>query len=181
MRQFILRAAIVLFMTVWFAPVAGAAQATPVPPSCAIEPLKPDRLEEIVAAGPGDPVSLEPSDQPVSAEVLVELFRVITESVDCANANDPLRSLALYSDRYLATRFAGPAGADELGHLLAAATRNPTPASPSDQLVLLGVTDTFTYADLVVLFETDEGWRIDQVVLDARETSGGTPSASGQD
>ena len=41
---------------------------------------------------------------------------------------EPMRSLALYTDRYLAKRFAGQAGEDELGHLLAASSRSPKPA-----------------------------------------------------
>jgi hypothetical protein len=99
-------------------------------------------------------------------------------------------------DRYLAERFAGEDGADELGHLLAAATRTPVPAAPDDQLVLLGMSQPVRYADerigglvttanadssfadLLVFAEVDEEWRIDQVVIDAG--SDATPAASGQ-
>jgi hypothetical protein len=190
---------VAVFLTLGTAEVTRASQATPTPPACDIDPLNPEQLEDIVAAGPGEPGTLKPTGQPVSAELLVDVFRVITDSVDCANANDPLRSMALYSDRYLATRFAGSDGEDELGHLIAAASREPVPAAPEDRLVLLGITETVTYddgrvgvmvttanadsvfADLVILIQTDDGWRIDQVVLDAGNSQPGTPRASSQD
>jgi hypothetical protein len=124
---------------------------------------------------------------------------VVRESVACANANDPLRAMALFTDRYLAERFAGEAGGDELGHLLAAATRKPIPATPSDQLVLLAVTNAIAYedgrvavtvitanadavfTDLVILENTTSGWRIDQVLLDAGANPAATPADARQD
>lgn len=195
MRRAILLSVLAIFMVVGNAELTGAWQATPAPTACDIEPIEPDQLEAIVAAGPGEPGSLEPTDKPVAAELLVDVLSVITESVSCANANDPLRSMALYSDRYLATRFAGADGADELGHLIAAASRTPIPAAPEDQLVLLGITETVSYADgrvgvlvttanadsvfadHVILVETDDGWRIDAVVLGAAKSAPGTPPA----
>jgi hypothetical protein len=177
-------------------PQVVSGQATPEANACSVAPLRPDHLQEIVAEGFEPPQTLDEGDPNVPAEILVRIFAIVTESVDCANANDPLRSLALFMDRYLAERFAGEDGADELGHLLAAATRTPVPAAPDDQLVLLGMSQPVRYADerigglvttanadssfadLLVFAEVDEEWRIDQVVIDAG--SDATPAASGQ-
>jgi hypothetical protein len=41
------------------------------------------------------------------------------------------------------------------------------------------VEDTFT--DLIVFVETDDGWRIDQVVLGADDSTVGTSTARSQD
>jgi hypothetical protein len=181
-------------------PQVVSGQATPEADACSIAPLRPDQLQEVVAEGFEPPQTLDDGEPNVPAEALVKIFAVVTESVECANANDPLRSLALFTDRYLAERFAGEDGADELGHLLAAATRTPVPAAPEDQLVLLGVGQPVRYADgrigvlvttanadstftdLLVFAEVDfaevdEEWRIDQVVIDAG--SDATPAASG--
>ena len=187
---------IVLFVTAGDATIA--APATPVPDACSVDPVDPEHLQEIVAAGVAATPEVITSGQQVSAVDLVHILDVVTESVACANANDPLRSMALYTDRYLAMHFAGQAGEDELGHLLAASTRKPVPATPSDQLVLLAVTNAIAYqdsrigvtvitanadnvfTDLLILENTDSGWRIDQVALDAGATPAATPADSSQ-
>jgi hypothetical protein len=179
----------------------GAIQntATPTGIECPVQPLLPAELKEIVAAG-FEPVSaLDPTADHPPATALLAIFDVLSDSLACTNANQPMSALALFSDRYLAERFAGPDGNDELGHLLAAATRTPGPAAPDDRLVLVAVSDLILYADgrigaevttanvedaftdLIVFVETDDGWRIDQVVLGADDSTVGTPSARSQD
>ena len=173
---------------------AAVAAATPEPELCTVDPLAPDQLTAIVEAGFEPAPRLEKIDQPVPAQDLVAMFDVLTESVACTNANQPMRALALYTDRYLAERFAGQEGEDELGHLLAAATRSPKPAAPADQLVLLAVSDSVlygdgrigatvttanadaTFTDQIIFASTNDGWRIDQVVLGDEQHA--TPAAT---
>ena len=174
--------------------VAAPASATPESEHCTIDPLDPNQLTAIVRAGFEPAPRLEKSDQPAPATDLVAMFDVLTESVACTNANQPMRALALYTDRYLAERFSGQQGADELGHLIAASSRSPKPAAPEDQLVLLSVADPIlygdgrigatvttanadeTFVDQIIFASTDSGWRIDQVVLG--EAIHATPAAT---
>jgi hypothetical protein len=172
----------------------SAAQATPVTVQCTTAPLSADSLTTIVEAGYKPAPALKPADEPAPARDLVAVYDLLSESVACTNANQPMRALALYTDRYLAERFSGQAGEDELGHLLAAATRSPKPASPEDQLVLLAVTDLVQYqdgrigamvttankdesfTDLLIFAKTDDGLRIDQAIL--QEDLSATPAAT---
>jgi hypothetical protein len=172
----------------------GASQATPEPGLCTVDPLSPNQLTAIVKAGFEPAPRLEKSDQALPAQELVAMFDVLTESVACTNANQPMRALALYTDRYLAERFAGQEGEDELGHLLAAATRSANPATLEDQLVLLAVAHPIryvdgrigatvttanvdaTFIDQIIFAKTDVGWRIDQVVLGVEQHA--TPAAT---
>ena len=71
----------------------------------------------------------------------------VEQSLACTNANLPLAALAAYTDRYLAERFSGSSGADEIGHLLAAAPRDPDPAAPGDVVTLVEVTKPVMYGD----------------------------------
>ena len=179
----------------------GAIQdtATPTGIECPVQPLASANLKEIVAAGSDPAPALDPTGDHPPATALLAIFDVLSNSLACTNANQPLSALALFTDRYLAERFAGPDGADELGHLLAAATRTPGPAEPEDRLVLIAVSDLVMYAngrigaevtvanvddtftDLIVFVETDDGWRIDQVVLGADDSTVGTPTARSQE
>src|SRR5689334_9073067 len=120
-----------LAWVVSFAPV-GAMQGTPVAVHCTAAPLSADSLTAIVEKGFKTAPALTPSDEPAPAADLVAIYDLLTESVACTNANQPLRALSLYTDRYLAERFSGQTGEDELGHLLAAATRSPKPAAAED-------------------------------------------------
>jgi hypothetical protein len=196
MRQLLLLLLIVMTLGASSAAdaVAAPASATPETERCTVDPLSPEQLTAIVAAGFEPTPRLEKGDQAVPATDLVAMFDVLTESVACTNANQPMRALALYTDRYLAERFSGQAGEDELGHLIAASSRSPKPAAPGDQLVLLAVADPIlygdgrigatvttanaeaTFIDQIIFAKTDEGWRIDQVVLGKEQHA--TPAAT---
>jgi hypothetical protein len=104
--------------------------------------------------------------------------------------------VAVYPARSLAEHFAGAAGSDELGHLIAAATRDPAPAAPADRVVLAAVTNPVQYADgrvgvdvttsnadgswtdLIVFKQVDDAWMIDQVLLGDRSVPVASPVAS---
>jgi hypothetical protein len=198
MRRIILVGTIAVTLACLPTPALGtAAQGTPVVAECTVEPLTADALTAIVEAGFEPAPALKPAAELAPATNLVKIYDVLSESVACTNANQPMRALALYTDRYLAQRFSGQAGEDELGHLLAAATRSPSPASPEDQLVLLAVTDLVQYqdgrigamittankddsfTDLLIFERTEAGLRIDQVVLqdDLEATPAATPGS----
>lgn len=173
-----------------------ANESTPVSTICSVEAISPALLEEIVARGVKGTPLLEETTKPVLAGDLVAIFEVVTQSVECANANSVLQSLSLYSERYLAERFEGDDGSIELGHLLAAASRDSQPAAPEDLLVLLSVRDAVMYADgriginvttanadatfndLLILAKTGSEWRIDQVVLGDEADPPATPTSS---
>ena len=179
--------------------VPAQSTATPTAPACSIRPLKPAVLEKIVDAGFKPAPDLVPSDVPVPAQASVAIFNTVSANIACTNANHPLRALTFFTDRYLAERFSGPEGADELQHLLASATRSPGHAAPEDQLVLVSISDLVHYSDgrigaqvttanvdaeftdLVVFVDTDKGWRIDQVILGSDDSAGGTPTAGSQE
>ena len=180
---------------------AAAAQptVTPAESACSIRPLVPAELEEIVDAGFKPAATLVQSDEPVPAQASVAIFDTVSANIACTNANDPLRALAFFTDRYLAERFSGEDRADELQHLLAAATRSPGRATPEDRLVLISIADLVLYADgrigaeittanaddefvdLLVFVETDNGWRIDQVLLGRNVPALATPAAGSQE
>ena len=172
--------------------------ATPEPELCQIEPLDLEELSELAS----EPFELAadriPSPADVPDESLNAVVGVVTESIACTNANLPLRSLALYTDRYLAERFSS-AGGDELGHLSAAATRSPKPANAADRLTLISVANVmlledgrisvqvvtanaeFIFSDILVFAETDTGWRIDQVIRGDELVPLGTPVTTSED
>lgn len=152
---------------------------------CTVEPLALPELTELAAASPGtasSPVTALDGARPANASVIADVTEVIAESIACVNANDPLRALAFFTPDYLQRRFGGANG-DDLGHLLAALTRKPGPASPADELTLLSIdrisslpdgsvsarvttaNRTRQFVDLLHLVLVDGAWRIDDVAL----------------
>jgi hypothetical protein len=172
--------------------------ATPTPESCALAPLLPDQLTALVAAGFAPAGELTETKRAVDPADVEAISQVVLASLACTNANRPLQALAVYTDRYLAERFSGDAGADELGHLLAAISRTANPADPVDYIALTSVDHAVwygdgrlgaavsttnalgTYVDLII-FSNDAGtWKIDQVVpgdefIPAASPVSGTP------
>jgi hypothetical protein len=160
----------------------GTLPATPAAADCTVSPLAPDDLTAIVQAGFIAAPDLDETDMPVDPDDIAAVTGVLLQSLACTNANSPLQALALDSDRYLAEHFAGDAGSDELGHLLAAATRAPAPAATEDRIALTAVTNAVLYADgrlgvdvattnadgtwidRIVFIEVQGAWKIDQVL-----------------
>ncbi|HRA47964.1 MAG TPA: hypothetical protein PK819_07850 [Thermomicrobiales bacterium] len=173
--------------------------ATPQAAECQIAPLQPDELMATVAAGASAPVPLLATKRSVSEDELAAVTAVVVQSLACTNANQPLRALAVFTDRYLAAHFAGDHGSDELGHLIAAASRTPTVASPADEVALISVTNPIayndgrigitvttanaddTFVDELILAQTEDGWQIDQVIShDPQPDATPTASPTGQ-
>ena len=168
---------------------------TPTARSCVVEPIERVQLQD-AAAGPV-PRRSEPviSGVAVSEIELSRISRIVRIMTACTNANQPLRALSLVTDTYIAEYFAGPAGQDQLGHLLAASSREPEPAAVDDRLALIAIESPIRYevgqiavtvvtenaasrfTDELIFIETDDGWRLDQVVLGMAEPTSavGTP------
>jgi hypothetical protein len=90
----------------------------PAPDQCTTDPITQDRLTALAGNAPGSPspaVPLEtpnteaatptpfvaPKGTPVSGETAANIEAIVVEYYACQNANDQLRVLALFSDRYL--------------------------------------------------------------------------------
>jgi hypothetical protein len=165
---------------------------TPAAADCTIAGLAPDQLSTIVAEGtPGAVSTPEVSGESVPADVQSAIVATVSGSIACVNANSPLQAYAFFTDRYLQNRFSG-SGADDLGHLLVAITRNPGTATPEDRLALISI-DKFqsggdgsvtavvttqnadgTYVDRLVFVIANGTWLID---ADYPQSSPATPTA----
>lgn len=180
----LLPAAVILCLVLAIFPSAStlAAPITPTERSCVVEPITQVELQD-AAEGPvprrADPVE---SDEPVTDQELRQISRIVRIMTACANANQPLAALALVTDTYIAEYFAGPAGQDQLGHLIAVSSRSPEPAAPGDRLTLVAIENPIRYEDgriavnvttanaeaqfidVLIFVETDDGWRLDQAV-----------------
>jgi hypothetical protein len=144
-----------------------------------VAPVSISELQSIVAKGtPAAATSAAAVNLDDATESAI--VATVEGSIACANANQPLRELAYFTDRYLANRFTG-AGADDLGHLAVAVTRSPSPAADPDRLALISVSQyavtsdgrvsavvvtanrdqTFTHT--MIFAKVDERWLIDEV------------------
>jgi hypothetical protein len=164
--------------------IAQAAElpTTPDPADCTVAPVTIARLEEMAAT---EPEETAPDDfdavEPVSPEIGAEIERTLIEAVACTNANQPLRALALFTDRYLAERFGGEDN-PLLGHLEAVTTRSPDVAPPEERLTLVSIDNVrgggsvvhatvvtqnrvTTFTDEITFRLVDDRWLIDEVAL----------------
>jgi hypothetical protein len=150
---------------------------------CTVAPLTVPQLTDLAVASPFadyTPVATLKDETPASDNVIAEVTAVIEESIACVNANDIPRALALFTPGYLQRRYGGANG-DDLGHLLAALTRTPAPASPEDQLTLVEIARVVIlldgsvvaevttanlsekFVDVLRFVQVDGKWRIDDV------------------
>jgi hypothetical protein len=163
----------------------GTLPETVSPELCSVEPLTEFDLVSIVETAipvTETDISSDENGSPANDETVAEITDVVRMSVACVNANDPMRSFALFSDSYLQARFGGE-NEDDLGHLLAAITRNPDVALDADRLTLDSIEDvrafpdgrvaaTVTtsnsanvFVDTLVFAQVSDEWKIDSVIL----------------
>jgi hypothetical protein len=157
------------------------------PDLCTVTPLTDAELVAIVEQAPeaesvdGAGISLE-DGEPADDATIDTVNELVRTSVACTNANDPLRSFALFTDRYLQQRFGGD-NQDDLGHLLAALTRTPDVTQENDRLTLDGIDNVLLlpdgrvaatvttsnlnteFVDVLLLASVDAQWKIDAVQL----------------
>lgn len=146
-------------------------------------------LQALVASGTpvaGTPAPAANLDDATKSAIV----STIEDSIACTNANQPLRALAFFTDRYLVHRFTGP-GKDDLGHLGVAVTRSPSPAAEQDRLALISVENFAlmpdgrvsavvttanrdqTFVDTLIFANAGGRWLIDEIVSET--PAPGTP------
>jgi hypothetical protein len=181
-------------------PVAAQADLPATPPAemCVVAPLDASYLL-ILANGEFEPAgNHEATSEPVSDSDLAAITSAIEQSIACTNANRPLAALALFTDRYLAETFSSERGSDELGHMIAASSREAAPASPQDRLVLIAISNAeqyqdgriavqvttenadYQFQDILIFQNTGGEWLIDEVLAGDEVIPVGTPNASSQ-
>src|SRR5687767_13813239 len=80
-------------------PTSGSAN------GCIVAPRAFDDIA-VLASTPAAPAhETADSQSPATEEIVTALTETVTQAVACANANDVLRSLAVFTDRYVAERF----------------------------------------------------------------------------
>ena len=159
------------------------------PVECTVRPISELDLVAIVEIGtPAATVSpvFEATGEPVDDKTAEAITDLVLQSVACPNANHPMRAYAHFTDRYLIARFGGD-NQDDLGHLLAALTREPAFASETDRLSLDSVAEltaladgrisanvttsnsSATFIDTLTFARDADDWLIDEVILDSTE------------
>lgn len=95
---------------------AQDASPTAVPASaCTVEPIAFERLSAVIASPVASPVAADaaatpsatPEGQPADAETTASIQAQVQLLTACINAGDLLRSLAIYSDRFISEAFGG--------------------------------------------------------------------------
>jgi hypothetical protein len=172
------------------APVASEA---PSPEACTVEPRDISSISTLASSPPAQTTPAAGSGGRSADEATVgAVTATVREAIACANANDPLRLFAFFTDRYVAERF-GPAHPDDLGSLAAALSRPPSPADEADRLALdeirnvdllsdgraqaIVVTENAAgrYVDRLVFARVDDRWLIDD--WEPVETDAATPTS----
>jgi hypothetical protein len=161
------------------------------PEECTVRPITENDLVAIVENGtPTAAVTatVEATGELVDDETAEVITKLVRQSIACTNANDPMRAFALFTDRYLLARFGGDYQ-DDLGHLLAALTREPDVASETDRLSLDSVAtltaladgrmsaivttsnSSATFVDTLIFAQVEDVWLIDDVILGPTEST----------
>ena len=161
---------------------------TPDPATCDAEPIDLETLA-LAAAPPvpaASPSVVQVERRIASRSVQEELMKVIVGSVACTNANQPLRAYSYFTEDYLLTRISDEP-AVTLGHLEAAATRDPDVAPVEDRISIEVIETVTTWeggAEVVLLWsggadqvkrvglrfrEVGGEWKIDDVISDDGE------------
>lgn len=173
--------AMVGILTAQTAGVASADTATPeaAGTACTVAPRSFDTIAALSSTPTASTTPVPSSGSPADATVVAAVTDTVRMAIACANANDPLRAYALFTDRYLAERF-GPAHPDDLGSLFAALSRQPAPAAAADLLSLVAVRDVTSlapdlvaatvvtenraarYVDRLIFQKAGDRWLIDQ-------------------
>lgn len=150
------------------------------PALCMTVPMTTESLVDRVERSAPNGLDAPETDEQIDDAALDAVGAIIRESIACTNANRIMSALALFSDRYLAERFGGENN-DDLGHLIAALSREPAVADEADRLALVSIAEPAMHADASIavtvttananatfvdrlrLIEVGEGWRIDRV------------------
>lgn len=157
---------------------------TPDPADCVADPIDVDALiarADGVATPAAPTVGRTTRIAPLSTTSA--LMDAVIGSVACTNAKQPLRALSYFTEDYLLHRIGGEP-AVTLGHLKAAATRDPDRAAVEDRVTIEVVENATVWdggAEVVMLWSSGERrlvrtglrfrdvggeWKIDEVLGD---------------
>jgi hypothetical protein len=153
-RLWMVAAAVALMvMTGAVAPVA-AQDASPTPLAageCTVDQISPEDLNAVIATPPAEspiqnpeatPETGLPAGDPADDDTTKAVQDTILEVVACLNAGDVLRSLSLYSDRFLSESFGGsPISQEDYDQ----AKASVTPRISGQEVVL------YSFSDVVIL------------------------------
>lgn len=152
-------------------------------PACPTRPIALDRLNAAIAAAspPAGEVVVPTGVRPATPREAAALREALDAFVACGDTGEPLRVLALYTDRYLGELHyrSGQVTAGQYATL-----GRPDPAAPDERTRLLSVSEVEVLADgrvlgeatiryavipepkrfLVTVARVDGGWRIDDVL-----------------
>jgi hypothetical protein len=153
-------------------------------------PSTPMALEELAApTPPADLVQGIPADDATTEAVLA----VIRESIACSNAGDLLRNFALFTDGYVRRRVIAVSG--PIDQATYDAIVSPRPVAPDRYIQIVGVgqvlllpggraaveivaSDVRTRRSLILLVQTPDGWRIDELIPLEDSPAPATPPAT---
>ena len=184
-------------------PVGSPVRDVPAPGECRVVPRSLASLQALAtpAAGAVAPTASTgtalPPGEPADAATVAALTATAREVIACDNAGEALRTLALYSDRYLRQYFATPDAftPDRYGALA-----TPRPVDPGLQVALVAVRDARLLPDgraaavvvvddptatggktrstsILFFVEQDGRWLIDGAVEVVEAGATGTPAA----
>lgn len=152
-------------------------------PPCPTKPISVDRLDAVAAAATPSTgeIAIPIGVRPATTREARALRGVMGAFVACSDAGEPLRVLALYTDRYLGKLYyrQGPVTKDQYADLA-----RPDPAELDERTRLLAISNVQALADgrisgevtiryavipmpkrfLVTIAQVDGAWRIDDIL-----------------
>ncbi|CAN5577724.1 hypothetical protein BH09CHL1_BH09CHL1_28900 [soil metagenome] len=128
--------------------LSTGAQSTPAPSStCDVAPRSFDELA-LLAATPVPsitPQGLSPIGEPIDSNQVAQIHATIQNFIDCSNSGEPLRVLALYTDRYLQQLLSIERPSIDRARYDSLST--PTPAEPGGGAVLVSIEQELRHLD----------------------------------
>lgn len=155
----------------------------PGPEECVAEPIPLDEFNALVDTAPATPAPAASSTLPAGPvadeETSAAVQATVRQLAACLNANDTLRELSLYTDRYVLQQLAGSRGQD-LTETAYAEEERATPVAEADRTSIVIVGDVVQLEDaraaasvqfsddgskaIVYLANEDGTWKIDDLV-----------------
>ncbi len=136
------------FLVLISSPSALASDATPVPNGCTVAPRSFASISALLAtpvAGQAAQTGIPMMGEPLRPEEWTAVTNAVHQFVDCANAGEPLRVYALYSDAYLLSLLNRERPLLDQDRYDALAT--PMPATPDQQATVTQIEGGRRFAD----------------------------------
>jgi hypothetical protein len=127
---------------------ASANDATPIPSGCTVAPRSFASISALLATPAADQAAesgIPMMGEPLQPEEWTAVASAVKQFVDCANAGEPLRVYALYSDAYLLSLLSRERPLLDQDRYDALAT--PIPATPEQQATITDIEGGRRFAD----------------------------------